>query len=321
MSSKLSVSRPKPCSHRCKCHGESKMSGKCCSGRSDVYSKCFERKFIRRALRFMRANYKRATVDVLEIYNYQCKKVPSSQRRAMSERWDTMDKLSHFFHENLGDKCILSRDERNNRYTALLCVGSFDLETDQQVEKVMDDVSRETRRDDCIHSNALSVALMSDATMNRSKTHGDLTKALKPNGTEPQKQIDYEDVFNVNSLIIDSFSGNTVRKSAHEDKIQSPSAVASAATSRGRVKWPLSRPRVCMPYSEKYRYVNRRLKMEKMLESIGFDNDASSTGWSQQNKERSSVNNKSSLEELKLEMETLRDKENRRPNWLCRGSQ
>ncbi|GFS17592.1 DNA/RNA-binding protein KIN17 [Elysia marginata] len=131
-----------------------------------------------------------------------------------------------------------------------------------------------------------------------------------------------KDIFGLNKLIIDSFSKTNLGKLSHQKKGSHNTPTTSSATmatSREFPKWPLTRPRVSLPFAAKYRDVNRRLQMKQLLQKIKFDYGGSPTMKAHQNYEIPHTSRKSSLEELKLELETLREQENRRLNWLCQG--
>ena len=277
-----------------------------CHSQFDVYSKCFSRKFTRRALRYLYTHHRLAAVDVREVFSYQYLKASSAQKRAMKERWDTVEKMVDYVRENMTNKCTTFHDKRNNKYTVQLI--SVEFETGQQASnspEVITPVKR-LNRGDYASTEALDISSARD----------------EMNTPRNQPYDDIGDIFGLNKLIVASCPERGLEKPARADLNYEPQKNTSVTDSAHfksnlRKNWPLARPRVCVPYATTYRNASRRLQMKQLLERITFDDHESSSRQVPLNKATSSSNCKSSLEELKLELETLREQENRRPNWLC----
>ncbi|GFN73739.1 DNA/RNA-binding protein kin17 [Plakobranchus ocellatus] len=150
-----------------------------------------------------------------------------------------------------------------------------------------------------------------------------LKKASNDDKALYHKDLDRGDIFKVNELIAKFFPKNNLEQLDLKENQQEKCACTSSTRSTTeastfRAKWPLARKRICIPYSASHRSAKRRIQARKLLNQLSRENDIMSEE-SQQNPNDSLVKEKSSLEELKMELEELRETENRRSNWLCPG--
>ncbi|RUS78479.1 hypothetical protein EGW08_013767 [Elysia chlorotica] len=272
------------------------------------------RKFVRNALRYLK-HQKQAPVDVREVFKHQWRRGSPAKKRAMKERWDSTGKMVDYLQEIMADTSVIFHNKRNDTYTIKL--RTVGVEPGHKASKIND-----------VAAPRESLDPRGDLSSISGLCHGgDTTRSVKTESSTSSNQNgdDAGDIFALNNVILSSCSVRGPDKSANvvpNNESQNNTNVAEISTPRNslklKAKWPLARPRVSVPYAVKYRNTIRHLQMKQLLGRLTCDDDAVSVQ-APQNKATSSRNGRSSLEELRLELETLRESENRRPDWLCQG--